>query len=212
MRIVIMAQVLGAALLLSGCPGAPASDPTGGMTSGGEGGKVDTSSSSSSSGKGGEGGKASGAGGNNSGGAAGSGGNGSSNGGAGGAGAGSGAGGNNTGGNGSGGNNTGGNGAGGNGMAVCPGLLGDLNTKQDNATNCNIDMPQDKQCGNFIDGLCCPIAVTNLNSPEVIAYLAALQAYLAAGCMPSCPPVPCPANPTVSCVAGANGADCVVGP
>jgi hypothetical protein len=202
MRIVFVAQVTAFALLVGGCPNAPTSDPSGGNSSaaGGSGGKGEVSSSSTGTGgKGGEGGKPSGSGGSGAGGAAGSGGSagsGSASGGAGGT-AGSGA---------------GGSGTGGSPTIVCSDLLPDLNAKQDDATNCNIELGQDKQCGFFIDGLCCPIAVSDVNSPDVIAYLAALKAYLDAGCVPSCPPVPCPVNPGVKCVGGVSGADCVVGP
>lgn len=198
MRIFTVASVAAVAFLLIGCPNAPSSDPSGGnpTTSGGEGGKSESSSSSGVGGKGGAGGKETGAGGSNTGGN-GSGGAGNGSGGAG---------------NGAGGNGAGGNGSGGNGMLNCPTLLADLNAKQDDATTCNIDMGQDKQCGNLIDGLCCPIAVNDVNSPEVIAYLAALKAYLDAGCVPSCPPIPCPANPTTMCVVNGSGADCVAGP
>lgn len=95
----------------------------------------------------------------------------------------------------------------------CSEFLADVVAKQNSATGCNIELPQSKQCQEMVEGLCCPIAVTDMNSPEVLAYLQALQAYLNAGCMAMCPPDPCPQNPQQSCVAqmGSLG-NCVVSP
>lgn len=215
MRIVFVAQVAAVALLVSGCPNAPSSDPTGGSScppgtncssTGGEGGKVETGGAGGVGGKGGGGGAGNSAGSTGAAGAAGAGGANTGGNGSGGAG--------NAGGSaGNGGAGAGGNGSGGSSSANCNDLFDAVLASQDSATTCNIEMPQDKQCKEFIDGLCCPIAVNNMNSPEVIAYLQALQAYLNAGCIASCPPVPCPQNPKASCMGGAGSSgDCVVSP
>lgn len=188
MRVVLFAEVAAVALFLSGCPGAPASDPTGAGNCPG----LNCPGSSSSSG-GGEGGSAAngGAGGSGNGGMAGSG-----NGGSGGSNNG-GAGGSSNGG--AGGNGQGGAG-GGNPMA-CEPLLMEVTVKQEIATSCNPEIGDGIECTDTIEGLCCPIAVNDLNSPEVIAYLEALKQYQQNGCMPMCPPDPCPSMPKADCMA-----------
>jgi hypothetical protein len=174
MRVLLFAQVAAVALLMSGCPGATVSDPTGGGCVPGQ--NCSTTGSSS----GGEGGKA------NTGGSGGSGGASGGNGGSGGVGG---------------------------GPKECEPLLLDVMAQEEKARICSIELPQSTQCNDIVQGLCCPIAVTNMDSPEVQAYLEALKAYLDAGCVPSCPPIPCPTNPDGSCMPGmgSNGS-CTIPP
>ncbi len=178
MRIVFIAQVVAVALLVSGCPGAPASDPTGGGTcipgmncetgAGGTGG----------TGQGGAGGAVNGG----SGGA-----------GMGGAGNGGGAGGS---------TNTG---SGGSGGADCAPLMLEIQQTELPAQKCNLEGTPGMQCKEIIQGLCCPIAVNDLNSPEVQAYLDALKQYQQMGCMAMCPPDPCPAATNAKCTPDSMG-------
>jgi hypothetical protein len=192
MRVILFAQVAAAALFVSGCPGAPVSNPTGGCAPGtncstggfgGEGGSGNNGGAAGS-GNGGKGGSGGGSGGSSS----------SANGGAGGSGN-SGNGG--AGGSGNGGSGQGGSGGGGNPM-VCGPLELEVVKAQETAQSCNPEIGG-PQCQNMIEGLCCPISVENANSPEVLAYLEALKKYLEAGCNPMCPPDPCPVNPTPDC-------------
>jgi hypothetical protein len=54
------------------------------------------------------------------------------------------------------------------------------------------------QCGQLVQGVCCPFSVTDPSSPNVVAYEAALKTYLSQ-CRPACPQTPCPANPSFDC-------------
>lgn len=182
MRIVFIAQVAAVAFLVSGCPGAPASDPSGGGTC------LPGANCESTSSTGGDGGNSNGgAGGTNAGGAGGSGG--SNAGGSGGAGA-------------------GGNGAGGGQNVDCEPLALELEQLQIPAQECNSEGPSGAQCKQSIDGLCCPIAVTDAMSPEVLAYLEALMKYQQMGCMAMCPPDPCPVVANAKCMPGSMGDTC----
>lgn len=198
----MFSQVVAVAFLLSGCPGVPASDPTGGGTCAPGETCLPTGSSSSGQGGNGAGGKGgSGNGGNGNGGAGGSG-NASSSGGSGGASTSSG-GGNGNGGNGNGGAGTGGNGQGGSGggnSAICDMMLMDLAVTEQTSKVCDTEAPKGSQCNQVLQGICCPIPVTDLNSPEVLAFLEALKAYQQNGCIASCPPDPCPPTEKADCV------------
>ena len=187
MRVVLFAQVAAVALFVSGCPGAPVSNPTGGCAPGtncstggfgGEGGSGNNGGAAGA-GNGGKGGSGGGSGGSSNGGAGGS-----SNGGAGGSG--------------NGGSGQGGSGGGGNPM-VCGPLELQVETAQETAQACNPEVGG-AQCQVMLEGLCCPIYAENANSPEVLAYIEALKNYTQAGCNPMCPPDPCPVNPKPDCM------------
>ncbi len=238
--------------LMSGCPTAPGTEPTGGQncvptincssstSSGGEGGKVNTgggggAGNNGSGGSGGKGGSSSGAAGSGTGGA-GTGGSGTGGAGTGGAGTGGagtggmGTGGMGTGGKGTGGSGTGGMGTGGMGMggmgsggsgvggkggnlANCEKLEAEIKIKQEASQTCNPEIPPSLQCQAFVTGLCCPIAVNDVNSPEVVAYLEALQQFVQKECEAKCPPDPCPPTPQANCMAsGGLQGTCVVLP
>ncbi|MDI1478303.1 hypothetical protein [Polyangium sp. y55x31] len=208
MRIVLLAQVAGAALFLAGCPGDEQVEPTGGATgcpagqvcppgtggggNGGSGGDGGNGGAGNGTAQGGNG--QGGAGGNGSGGA-GAGGNGSG---------GAGAGGNGQGGAGGGGNGGGGNGGSGGNAAVCDPLEADVNLKIVPAMQCYPLQPEIPQCQEIIDGPCCPISVVAQDLPEVIAYKEALQKFKNESCEATCPPIPCPAMPQFKCTANDN--------
>jgi hypothetical protein len=82
--------------------------------------------------------------------------------------------------------------------------LMDVTVKEDSAKVCAKETAPPMQCKFVIQGLCCPIAVDNANSPEVLAYLDALKKYMQNGCMPSCPPDPCPPTDKAQCLPGAG--------
>lgn len=205
-----IAQVVVVGALMCGCPTAPGTDPSGG------GNCVPTINCSSSGSTGGEGGKeTTGSGGKGNGGGGGIGNTGgASNGGSGGKGGSGGAG-------GAGGAGVGGSGSGsgsgstssGGPTVNCEKLEGEIKVKQEASMTCNPEIPPGAQCQDIIEGLCCPIAVNDLNSPEVIAYLEALKKYREGQCMPMCPPDPCPSMPMANCMsAGGLLGTCVILP
>ncbi len=195
MRLFLWTQVAAVAFLVSACPGTPATVPGGGNCAPGQdcSGTGGEAGSTNSGGTGGEGTSSNGAGG-------------SGNGGVGGAG---------NGGAGNGGNGQGGNGQGGSGgpdPVYCEKLANDITVSQEASQTCNPEIPKGQSCKDIIEGLCCPIAVNDLNTPEVQAYLAALKEYQQAGCVADCPPDPCPSMPGVTCMSlGALGT-CVLIP
>ncbi len=193
---------------MCGCPTAPGTDPTGG------GNCVPTINCSSSGSTGGEGGKettGSGGKGNGGGGGIGNTGGGSNGGSAGKGGSGGAGGASGVGGSGSG---SGSGGTGGSGPPVnCEKLESEIKIKQEASQTCNPEIPPGVECKDIIDGLCCPIAVNDLNSPEVIAYLEALKKYRENQCMPMCPPDPCPSMAQANCMsAGGLLGTCIILP
>jgi hypothetical protein len=95
-------------------------------------------------------------------------------------------------------------GAGGGTSAACALLENDLNVKLEEAQTCNpaIDIVQ---CADVVAGVCCEVIVGKKDSPEVQAYLEALEKYKGASCTPTCPPVRCPAAPTGTCKPSGSG-------
>ena len=79
-------------------------------------------------------------------------------------------------------------------------MLMDLAVAEQSAKVCDTEAPKDSQCTLVLQGICCPLPVTDMNSPEVLAYLDLLKAYQQNGCMASCPPDPCPPTDKADCV------------
>jgi len=166
MRSVLLAHVAGAALFLTGCPGDQVVDPSGGAGAG------CPSGSNCQTGSGGGGGNT-GGGGNGGNGGSGQGGSGA--GGAGGAG-----------------NGAGGAGGAGGGSALCDMKENEIDVTLGNAMKCypELEIPL---CTTTVQDICgCDIPVGSSDSPDVAAYLDAVKNYKDAGCMPQCPPEPCP--------------------
>jgi len=88
----------------------------------------------------------------------------------------------------------------------------EVTMKQESAQTCLPEADPKTQCQDIIEGLCCPIGVNNMNSPEVIAYLEALKAFQENGCIATCPPIPCPSMPQANCMSGGLDGTCVIVP
>jgi hypothetical protein len=97
-------------------------------------------------------------------------------------------------------------GAGGGVSQACKEFESDVDVKLVEAQKCNpaIDIVQ---CVDAVAGKCCDVIVGMKGSPEVLAYLEALEKWKAASCNPGCPPEPCPpAPPAHTCTPDGNGA------
>ena len=94
------------------------------------------------------------------------------------------------------------------GTGGCEPLALELRQMEIAAQKCEPESPPGTQCKEIIEGLCCPLAVNDMNSAEVQAYLEALQRYQQNGCMAMCPPDPCPVAANAKCVYGSTGPSC----
>ena len=72
----------------------------------------------------------------------------------------------------------------------CQSLLAAIGAAQEKATKCNAGDPG--QCGTIVQGMCCPIVVTDPTTAEVKDYVAAVDAAKKAGCQTPCPPCAAP--------------------
>jgi hypothetical protein len=86
----------------------------------------------------------------------------------------------------------------------CAKLLADLESKRQAAIQC-CPTCNTLQCGQQIDGLCCPLTVTSGDSTAAKAYKLALEAVKSASCTVNCPAIACSTQPSNVC---SNGGTC----
>ncbi len=68
---------------------------------------------------------------------------------------------------------------------------------------CNV-----QQCTQQVEGMCCPLTVTDPNSAGVKAYEAALKAFNDAHCVANCPAIACSTKPSYMCMPMGSGGQC----
>jgi hypothetical protein len=89
---------------------------------------------------------------------------------------------------------------------TCDQLFQQLTSETTAATSC-CPTCKSLQCTAQVDGLCCPLTVSNATSDAVKTYEATLAQIKASHCAVNCPALACSTKPTMTCDA-INGGTC----
>ncbi len=90
---------------------------------------------------------------------------------------------------------------------TCDSLAAQIANAESAATaccpTCNV-----QQCTQQVDGMCCPLTVTDPNSAGVKTYEAALKAFTDAKCVANCPAIACSTKPSGMCMPMGSSGQC----